>query len=145
MIHDAKTQSSLCVDHLTSIEKFGASTCSNKLRKKNRAAIIREEPHLRKILPEARFFRRNSNVCRQCNVHACPSGGAVHSRDHRLVHGAHFEDRLHTRAQQWLQFLRFMAAPAFSDQAEVPPPPKSLTPPVNHHPPTRLSFTDTPH
>src|SRR5258708_20310918 len=95
MIHDAKTQSSLCVDHLTSIEKFGSSAWSNKLRQEKRAAIIREEPHLRKILPEARFFRRNSNVCRQCNVHACPSGGAVHSPHHMRVHGAPFCHPLH--------------------------------------------------
>src|SRR5713226_8535575 len=118
MIHDAETKCSLCVDHLASIEKFGSYSWSNKLRQKIRAAIIQKEPDLREILPEARFFRRNSNVRRQCNVHACPSGSAVHSRDHGLGHAAHLEDRLHTRAQQWLQFLRFTAAPAFSDQGE---------------------------
>src|SRR5258708_12883118 len=116
-------------------EKLGSLGWSNKVRKKMRAAIIRKEAYLGEILTESRFLRRNANVGGQCYVHTCTGRSTVHRRDHRLGHGPHLKDRLHTRTQQRLQFLGFTAPAALSPHPEAPPPPTPPPPPPTHPPP----------
>src|SRR5260370_4048075 len=144
MIDDAKAKRRFCIDHVTGIEKLGSLGWSKKLRQKIRAAIIRKQAYLGEVLTESRFLRRNANVGGQCYVHARTGRSAVHRCDHRLGHDPHLENRLHTRTQQRLQFLRFTAPTAFSDHREVPAGAKSAPRAGNHYYADAVILRDTP-
>src|SRR6266851_4974187 len=143
IIDDAKAKRGSRVDHITGIKKLGRFGWSDKLRQEIRAAVIRKEAYLGEILPEGRFFRRNSDVGRQRNIHARTGGGSVHGRNHRLGHAAHLEDRLHSPAQQWLQLLRFTAPAALSDQRQVPTRAESAPGASDHNYTDALILRDT--
>src|ERR1700739_1712768 len=78
VIDDAEAQRRFRVDHIPSVEKFRGLSRADKLRQKVRAAIIREQTNLGKILPEHSIFRGNADIRREGKIHTGASGGAVY-------------------------------------------------------------------